>query len=315
MQFTQKPFFLLFLVLVVLILGPNAQCRGADKDDVDSRKTIEELVSNITAYFDQIQSIEYDYTRSKSIAKTEIAVSVHWKEKGNLFLYDWIQHDSPELTESDAYDGQHYQFIWPSTNNLVVGKKRSPRFGNGRRLVQDLLFTAPFQWLHPPEDKNKADLLTVPFFRSLNVASIVRSSVEMKAVTINSRECVELSLPGAVDYYQRVPYTYKVYFSIKDNYFPIGWDTVDAADKIISQYRITELGKIATASGQFFYYPKTATLGWFGESGSNTTDVVQTFRITNFSLNSLSDDNFTIDPSTANSIQDMDTNMVIMVPH
>jgi hypothetical protein len=303
--------FLFVLGFISLILGSQSKSFGSP-GNTDSSKTIGVLVSNITAYFDQIQSIEYDYSRSS--VENGVSTTVHWQEKGSMYRFDWAQKGFANQTETQAYDGKHYQFIKQTNNRLYISQTKSTRFGHGFRLSQDMLLTAPFQWLHPPTPNNLNDLLTVPFLKSVDIASILGLASHVRTVTKNSLECIEITLPGGVDQYTKVPYTYNVYFSVKDNYFPIGWDAVDKDNKLIYHYQVTELGKITPATGIFFLYPKTATLGWFEESGKDTPLGVDTFRITNFFLNSLSDDGFTIDPSTASAIEDLDAKQVIEVP-
>lgn len=103
--------------------------------------------------------------------------------------------------------------------------------------------------------------------------------------------------------------------STKTN-FPNGFVRTDARKVVRLSYTVNEFGDSPISESVIWRYPKRAALNWHGTGGD--IERIDKLSLTSLKINSrnaLDDcDSFTIDPSSVESIYDMDTQTLISVP-
>jgi hypothetical protein len=96
-------------------------------------------------------------------------------------------------------------------------------------------------------------------------------------------------------------------------FVPIAWERWHQGKRVISS-QIEELGEFDGIGHTKFYFPKKTKFCYLKSDGITPLSEFD-FELTSLSINKkYSDDDFTIDPGTANLIFDVDSNKVITVP-
>jgi hypothetical protein len=96
-------------------------------------------------------------------------------------------------------------------------------------------------------------------------------------------------------------------------YAPVIWERWKDGKLVVSS-QVVQLGEFKTPGGSKFYFPKKTKFCWLKPDGINPLSEID------FELSSLvigkkyTDDDFTLDPGTANLIFDMDAKKVMQVP-
>ena len=96
-------------------------------------------------------------------------------------------------------------------------------------------------------------------------------------------------------------------------YAPVVWERWQGDKRVVTS-EVLELGEFHTPGGSKFYFPRKTKFCWLKPDGKSVLSEID-FELSSLVLGkSYTDDEFTIDPGTANLIFDVDAKKVIQVP-
>jgi hypothetical protein len=254
-------------------------------------------------------------------------VAVEWHEDSTgSFYVQWSQAfyrndvHAPlcSQTFSDSWDGHNfaesYRLLNRSRSVLTVQKSLPDQIAG---LAAEDFLEKPFRFLCPTQADST--MSQFPSLQKLRDGSLfahfekVAKSIGIK--NILGKQCVAFEIDGGVDAATNEPLFYRVYLNPGDQFFPIGWDQVNGKSLNVKQeYRITEVGKIASAVGSAFRYPKSATTNFYRltDEGKNQLCAGYITKVDSIALDGNSDFSYSIDPSSVDYI--LDSGHLINVP-
>ena len=218
-----------------------------------------------------------------------------------------------------AFDGEQKQWFTPISGILSFKKLKDhdpDTYVEPLNPFNNELFL-PFISFTPEVKEGKRVLTRLNHLQDAEVWSLIekRTKVVGKAV-INGLDCVQLEVQGSLIHLPEVK-SFLVSFSIKDDYYPVAWTAKDASGKRVLEYFVDELGKVMFRSldqkKEFVgLYPKKSRQKLYEEGALFS---VAFGRVDKIKINYLGDeDQFSLDPSIAKVICDLDNKRYIPVP-
>ena len=140
----------------------------------------------------------------------------------------------------------------------------------------------------------------------------------IKTTTLNGFECIEADIQGSLFNRPEVK-SFTVYFSLKNQFYPIAWIAKDATENHVLEYYVTQLAEVESSSNKQgkkvkLSYPQKSKQLLF-EKGTLFSTAYKEIKTIN--LNTMENDDkdvYTIDPAIAKVISDMDTMTNITIP-
>lgn len=235
--------------------------------------------------------------------------------KGKRFLYTYDFYGPKGLISGadESFDGERYARLDHRGRTLSICSKR---FVNDIVMCQGHIFFLPFLFLQSGTRKDAFYQLTYEHLTSKDdwanaLASFSTPSV-VEEVEVEGRPYLKATNLGeSVDSYTKETSVFDVYFDKATNGYPMKWERRSPTGVPVSSYTVEELGYIKLGSGETIPYPKIAVRKHFKDGKLRDTERIEMKEI---GFNSVSDDIFSIDPASANSIVDGDKGVRIKVP-
>jgi hypothetical protein len=247
----------------------------------------------------------------------------------------WINLDGYKFYTLTAYDGKTFQNFRYYTGQLTI--KTAPIPINHICPRNTDAFLAPFAWFLDGPLENEATDPSLDRLKSIEQWNQFSGKLlSVSQVNLDGKECIRLDFYDKInpdpnpkanlsaETATKMETRYAVYLSKSDQYYPIGWDRLSMDGVLLSKYRVTDLRTISS-NGIGFYCPVKTTRylygGGFGGGDalgdhSNSPKMTVTTELSSVKINPLPDDSeFTIDPSQARKILDIDHHTWINVPN
>lgn len=241
---------------------------------------------------------------------------VHYTGKGDCYFISQIRRNGEDKLLGEtrtAFNGDYFQEFETKAGLLSVKKGNihvDGHFLDAAALLQ------PYAFLFPLLDQTPGFYAHFLEFEHLPLEKSLRENVlaTEKPAEVAGKACAVLSVKGGSDYWFRRPYTSRVYFSIKDGYYPVRWEKVQEG-KVIEFYEAKELataGK-SNANGGILY-PKQGEGVLLDDEGKPLRSI--SYEVSEVKVGGdYEDELFTIDPASAGirEILDLDANTLIKV--
>lgn len=310
----------------------------ADSQAALSEEKISALVDDISrplsAYFSGIQGLSF--TVEKIVTKSAVNAEDHSGSlpKGRIaLLFDGNRYRIDDKSgfgsagEKNntlvAFDGETYQRLLYGDLRLYIRKlkpgepKPSEYFF---RFVNPMLM--PFEFLSPrlaTSDLNDFELseLQDPHIWDQLKSRIVAASLQ----TADGGKKLIIDFSASREALTQKKSLYRVTFDPQRGMYPVEWERIDKDGNVIYKYEIEKLGSTRDPTGRTLLVPWIATKAFYGgtprfPSQAQPISVAQ-YTIQNFQLNptTVDQEEFTIDPGLARSIEDSNAQVVITVPN
>ena len=299
-----------------------------------SAQSLEDVLSGLRANFAGVESIHAKVTIVHVIEKADldiepgVEVSVpltrtftFW-QKGDSFKYEVfnVNQNLQSLVARHAHTDDQDQYFTPANGGRLNIQKHS---ANKEWLAVDDAVLQPYGFLYPADNgglpgyfahmPSLSDLVNPDLWKQLAATNNLAISPSSNGDILT----VFLTISGGIDKpYYSSQYTYEINLSKEKNYFPTGYKKRNKAGNIVQEVSCTKVGSAKNSNGTLFYFPEQLVVKSYNDSGGLL--FTKTSTIEDVSINSISKDDedqlFTIDPSTAKIIFDVDKKVLITVP-
>lgn len=287
--------------------------------------TKEEIAEKISNTVSNIYSVEYMYEEGK--LGDQNFTSLLWKETDEKHYYHYQARtgDRVRFNQISGFDGEIGFQLRLTTKQMLVSKKN---FGHDivDRYANPLMV---FDFLNKGVSRIK--------LRDIRDAKINfgESISNIRTQRKFNRDCLVFDVLDVYDRDLDIPTSYTVYLSINENYFPVAWTSSDQQGELLKNLEVAEIQEHAfkndsgTSDKAFFplrikYWRgkfkgeiKPILRGlptWITPEMLKFPGMTRVYVFDHLALNSCSDDSFVLDPTMADSIHDLDTDKLIMVP-
>lgn len=238
------------------------------------------------------------------------------QQRGDHFWIDWRQTTGPDTYRKMlAFDGTHTQRANPSQNYLEIWK--GERLDVDPGFESDEFLLSPFRFLCK---RTKANANVFPqldeIVKSDLLAEFTRVASHVQEVQKNGRSCLQIDLPGGVDPGSDIKIVYRVYLSTNDHFYPVAWQVFDEQQRLLWEYNVEKLSYVEHGNVRT-PFPAVASANYYGVPPlTYTAQPTATYRYTidGCSFDPLSADDFLVDPTLFNYIEDKDTKTIIPIP-
>jgi len=295
---------------------PNAdEAFAAFKQFISSQQSVLSNIGSLTYTAVSTYKAEPDFVQAAG-DRSETTCNYTFSEQGDKWIYnvDVSGKSGTYISEELAFDGESYAQLFKLDGIFKVTKKH--RLKGDYNLANKTYLFDPIKFIPQEIIQNSNFPLTLAQFASQeNWYSLLKraANVHFLANQESDKE-ISFEVPGGLDIHSKKPFTYEVVCSKKYSYYPVTWKMLDAEKHVLAEYTVLTMAQIVDGkNGGAFYYPKSAQIKRYTDEGKlvGTTNNV----ISSVSANGkLDDDVFTIDPSQARLIRDMDNQTTIEVP-
>lgn len=302
-------------------------------ESVDNRETIsfDKVSQSLMGHFDEVTALEFDGTLEVETAATENGQvqHIHYSTKQDLYAFNvessLIKGPKQEAVSVArvAYDGKLYQDLNNSTGKKILSLSKKQQMSVGHLMLATCLhFFEPFHFylgnlspkLESPPNKKTAFFLAMPSVLEM------RSSSAWKELSMNSKyigseikqnhPCTVFFIKTRFDFFLQEGGGFKMFFAKDLNFYPIAYECYDTSNTELATYSVSKVGH-AKSSKKSLLFPEESELRIDGKNGK----VVYQIKVNDVKFNhKIPDDTFSIDPSEAKLISDLDNNTVITVP-
>jgi hypothetical protein len=317
-----------FLISLLCVIALMWETKAAA--DEKPPLTASDVLSRLGSFVAGVTSLDYSETKGQLSGDYSRTV---WQEMGDSYHFDWNygSKDNPAQNSEVhvSYDGEHGTNYDPGNNRLDIQKMPFERLEAGytSRLYGPLL---PFEFLQ------SQSFLRVKL-KTLKSADVLASVVARATLDPDKNRswfghpCIAIKISNGYDRWDRQPVDFVAYFSPDFGLFPVAWEMYNKNGDLAKSFWIKKLKVVSLSpdSKIAFYYPEVATfrnnatVHFFRPDLSPNlpheeidyiwgSDQPTTFP--DLKINSLSQDNFTFDPSIVSIIHDLDAKKVISVP-
>lgn len=294
---------LLLMLIAATVLMP---CLYGQQVDVKS------LLSSITAQLGEATSLGYTYIQGSE--DNGNYVKTLWRESGDKFYLEYINENKDgagaPFRTTLAYDGTNGYRLSEDKRRLWIKKGA---FDQAKRYVSAITPLFPFIWMLPPGEKGNLKALSDP----QNVTRLVqRIKIDTGLTEIDKHACAVVHVTNSGSPDSREPVQYKVYCAKALGWFPIAWEVATNKGDFMYSFVCAEVKEIKTergASGRFIY-ASVAKIMAAPVAKANTGPGVRRITFTDIHVNTFNDDDFVIDPSIAEVVEDITSDTLITVP-
>ncbi len=227
--------------------------------------------------------------------------------KGDRFLYDveFTGPKGPTYSQVEYFDGRNYGHL-----NRIGGRlSRSAKpFLYDVVMSQGHIFFMPFTFLQ--SGFRSEAFLQLSYERLtkkddwIDARRLLSEKSKIEEVAMDNEPCLKLTNIGVnIDPVSELPCTFDVYFAKSLNWYPKRWERRLSTGVMVTSYSVEEVGFIKTMDGTDIPYPKVSILNHYREDKLRDTERLEVKQI---NFDTVTDEDLTIDPATANHILDLD---------
>lgn len=311
--------------LSLTIPGPGNAIDGATGKVTDNavnlsdeqKEMVVRIVASLGDYFSSMHYSASFKTTMKLTADAKYASgagqqdgSYDFELAGNKFRYDDQTEMGPvglTLHMLGTYDGNDYRFLHHDNKQLAILHKKPGMYD----LRTADFFVQNFEFCSDHLLEVRESPLPLVQFCKGDVFKSLPERVIAVELPAKAGDDVWIQFKADDDHFWGFKNTsYKVRFSTKDAFYPIGWQRFDKDGNLYFSLDVTEVGTFTDSSGKVFRYPRNIVFSAYGGRKNAPFQKTPTYSLhvefTDFSVNQPvpSDDRFTIDPALAAEIFD-----------
>ncbi len=294
--------------IAVLLLFASVRNAAAADD-------LSEIMMAGTSYARALQSVRCAADVEGKVGdKYEKVGKIEYGVQQNKIYFDDVEKDAEgKVSWSQRYtwDGKRAEDFFRSDNQTLIiydHRVASPVM-EGINILLD-----PFAFLL--QNRNERSGSCMMFSEILNLEewkSLAKTATIPKHEKLNGHECVVAEFKGGnLPRLNNTPYRSRVWLDVEHGFFPVQWQRISESDKILDQYTVTSLGFLE--GDQRMPYPKISEFTMNNQDGQLYNK--RRLTVTGVENNaSISPEEFQIDPSLANTIQDSALQTTIKIDH
>lgn len=279
-------------------------------------------VKNQALIYAAVKTLEFQATCVNPPYPNYSPRKLHIFFDGTKYAYEYVRGADPSKPRSilrGAYDGTTRQEL-DSAGGYLETSKKDEVYSNDL-WMRNYLFLPYMYFAHEDRGDLPGMFLRPPYLADPARWQDFIANVKLQGTaTLSGRQVVVGVADFAKEAYTTLPGKARFYFNPQANYYPVGWDAVNASGRLLQFYRITDLGLAEVKPGIQLPYPKSARLDYFFKDG---TDIIvdkpenwQIIKLTSIKVNQAVPENaFTIDPTFAPGILDEDTGAFTRLPN
>jgi len=203
-----------------------------------------------------------------------------------------------------AYDGAHYNYL-NATGRPFLQVSKSFVVDSNNALPLGTVAFLPYSFLFPTS--NDFFVPNISIKRLTDGDTWERAFKSARAI-----DAAEKSDFLRIKFVHPSGTSYVVTFSITEDYFPIAFEKYGADGSLAQRYNLGEFNTLAIGDKERVRYPKKGKLDTFLAGWPRNTITIDTTALT--TIDKVEATAFAIDPSLADTIYDLDTNVQIPVP-
>lgn len=303
----------------VLLMGPAVAADAIKPENSADVSALSVVAEQLSKYFQRYSTFEFSATQETVIPSSgeRFTETLSYVGAGQHYKYAYSD-GTPSFTCEMAFNGEYGQ-SWDKENNMLHLKKEERMSDGTASNVLGVL--APFQFLTTNDLEGNTSArrkFSFPTLTSLGDAEQwrrrVHDGVTAETISRDGRPLLCVTMPGGVMYGRKFDTTYRVFFDPKRDYLPVEWERASTTGETREVYKVEEFGSVKTNDGGMFTYPKTASrLKYLDDDKAHYCETIIT--VSDVRVGEQYDmDMFTIDPSVASVIHDIDANTYITVP-
>jgi len=293
--------------------------------------TASSIILKQAQYFADVHSVEYTI-QSGDEKKGDFFSKVLWKEMGNKYLFDYHLINRPNRQEEKvlvSYDGEHAFDYGQADDVMFIQKAPMSQFNP---MISDTVDDGPFFAFRFLAPRRKRGGIGEMYSESTLKSVAERATLEPgKNRTWGGHPCLAVKISDAYDRTSHKAVDYVVYFATDCALFPIAWEMFSKDGHLDTTFRVKQFKTIPMAGGGehlSFRYPEVAYVRSIpiverfvakgvpppvdDETFTEGLDGILSFP--DLKINHLQQSDFTLDPSMARHINDLDSKIDIAVP-
>jgi hypothetical protein len=293
--------------------------------------TAASIILKQAQYFADVHSTEYTI-QSGDEEKGDFFSKVLWKEMGNRYLFDYHFINRPGKVEVKmlvSYDGEH-AFDYQQDDN-VMSIQKAP-LSQYNPIIANLIDSGPFLAFRFMVQRDMREGVEEMSSESTLKSVAGRATLEAGKDRIwGGHPCVAVKVSDGYDRIRHRVVDYVVYFATDCGLFPVAWEMFSKQGHLEMTFRVKQFKTISTAGGVghlSFRYPEVAYVRSIelverfvakgfpapvdDETFTEGLDGILSFP--DLRINHLQQSDFTLDPSIAGIIDDLDSKKGIVVP-
>ena len=300
--------FLLSATLLLCLTSPILAANQADAVN----PVLREAFSFGKNLFEGVNSFGYTFLQGSE--ESGDFVKTVWKENGDKYFFEYLNQNQTgggvPFHITLAYDGLRGYRL--SENGGRMWVKKGP-FDTFNSFVSPFTPLFPFSFMRRAGKRFDLDSVTSP----AQIAETLRHTTLQPGIReIDGHKCLTVRVANAYSPDAKDPVDYVVYLAEDLGNFPIAWEIYDHQGKFIYSYIVTELKSLPLpkpAKGAF-RYPESAIISNDPVQARNSGPGIRRVKFSDVTVNAFEDEDFALDPSIADIVEDVDTETLIEIP-
>jgi hypothetical protein len=281
------------------------------------KKAFEEHLDHAHQTFRQVENLEYKAaSRLPGDSSKPALLSIAFSQDAR-YQYDYTSPHTQPAPGFSFISGSDNAFFYKLDRNasyLTIGREME---AGDQTLYMKNYGLLPFLFFpeeYAPDPKHAFLLKPVHLADPLRWVSFRNRLALLGVREILGKKVVVAEIDSGIDFYTQTESRALVYFSIPDGFYPIGWDLIRIkGQSLIMAYRVEEIGTVDVEKA-VWQYPQKAIRSYY-EDGKLSPTSVASITIDEIKVNQkLPEGRFSIDPSCAARVYDLDTKAYIEVP-
>jgi hypothetical protein len=289
--------------------------------------TVENILLQQRQFFFKVDSLEY--VEEKGSLGSGIYQQIIWKELANMYAFTYTNLDKDNNSEKKltvSYDGHTAFECLPIDDLMNIQKQPFTRDNDYLGSLRGPLYA--YEFMRTKGTRIDLEVLTSAIFlRSLLQRATL--CADYKRVW-SGHPCITVKISGGFNGVLNREVSYIAYFATDLGLYPIAWQAFTNDGHLLASYWVKHFQTIPVpgTTTAFFRYPDIAVFRNEGilkligyqyppltpPENVSLKNVDSTVVFSGMRLNNLTKDDFTLDPSMAGRINDLDSGTYITVP-
>lgn len=279
----------------------------------------EGLLEKLRKHLQSIDSLAYHSEFKADQFSSPVSI-LDWREKGNLHHFSFRQTNSGKTAAAtvQAYDGSKFQVFDPAYQTLRIS---SSELNTADPLLYQAFAHDNYRFLV----REEAGAFNC---KTMKVADLLAQLEKISPGTIRYEGDFSVQephvggalkayrFPGGRESFLKLDYTFRVLISPGMENYPVGWQKIDARDRILASCLVEDVKSLQNREKEV-WIPGKLVFRYYGfnpEKIYETATHSYTLSVTEPSVGGLEDYDFMIEPGLARMIRDEDRRINIAVP-
>lgn len=306
-----------WIIQLAVWLGAGLFSQICAQENQTSLQTLSQMVRNIEP------AVYYECKITKKgisgFAEENIPlIELEWKECRAGYFYgkrSISRRGNPQNKDFSMAAWNKEGYFELSEDGLMNVQKNIPRMVD--LLNTEDYLTVAYSFMIPTEEMATSIYPSLERIAKVKLDALSsHTKILDETLVIGGRTCNIGETEQGVDTWTGKPVKYRFYYDRTINCFPVGWDKMSAEGKLMTEYRVSEIGVRKGARAAEFRYPIKSTTTYYSQKSGKPTYTYGTHieDVKIIDNESEINEDFLIDPSMAKYIYDTATKSLIPVP-